>query len=107
MLLWTLSSSTSSASRLVAAGQAGVSQSTGSGSWWWWCGRTSDAGAGPKSVRNLFVSSAAALPGRWGVSGARHWELQPSPASFLAELRRCCLGEWREDKQSERGFGAG
>lgn len=42
-----------------------------------------------------------------GASGARRWELQPRPASFLAELRRCCLGEWHEDKQAKRGFWAG
>lgn len=42
-----------------------------------------------------------------GASGARRWELQPSPASFLAELPRGCLGKWHEDKQAERGFGAG
>jgi len=42
-----------------------------------------------------------------GASGARRWELQPSSASFLAELCWCCLGERREDKEAKRGFGAG
>lgn len=42
-----------------------------------------------------------------GANGARRWELQSSPASFLAELRRCCLGERHEDKQAKRGFRAG
>lgn len=59
-----------------------------------------------KALETSLLAAQQPSPGG-GVSGARHWELQPSPASFLAELRRCCLGEWREDKQSERGFGAG
>lgn len=42
-----------------------------------------------------------------GASGACRWELQLSPASFLAELCQCCLGERHEDKQAKRGFGAG
>lgn len=42
-----------------------------------------------------------------GASRACRWELQPSPASFLAELRWCCLGEHHEDKQAKRGFGTG
>lgn len=67
----------------------------------------SDAGAGSKSVRNCFVSSTAALPGWWGESSAHRWELQQSPASFLAELRWCCLGERHEEEQAKRGFMAG
>lgn len=42
-----------------------------------------------------------------GASGARRWEPRPSPASFLAEPRRCCLGERHEGKQAKRGFGLG
>lgn len=98
-LLWARSSCASSLSHLVAAGQAGISQSVCSSSWCWWR-RTGDARADPKSIRNLFVSSTAALPGLWG-----KWCLSLGTAAksclLLAGLCQCYLGEQHKDKPRE------
>lgn len=64
----------------------------------------SDAGADPKSIRNLFVISTAALPGWWG-----KWCPSLGTAAeslLLAGLCRCCLGEQHKDKPRE-GSGLG
>lgn len=65
----------------------------------------SDAGADPKSIRNLFVRSTAPLPGSWG-----KWCSSLGTAAesclLLAGLCWCCLGEQHKDKPKE-GSGLG